>query len=114
MMLVAIFPGVGGVIVGIAVFGETAPPFVYVMSAIWLILFFVSLARLKAGLIAGIVYAVINLFGPLFIVQQGIRSSLARALSIPICPFAIVGVVISAVLIYLCLRAYKEITPAAA
>ncbi|MBN2186700.1 MAG: hypothetical protein JW732_04530 [Dehalococcoidia bacterium] len=114
MMLVAIFPTVAGVIIGVALFGETAPPFVYAFPAIWLILFLVSLQRLKAGLIGGIVWAVINLFAPLIIALQGLRSSLAQALGIPVCPFSIVGAVISAVIIYLCLRAYKEVTPAAA
>ena len=114
MMLVAIFPGVAGAIVAKAVFGETAPPFVYIMPAIWLILFFVGMARLKAGLIGGIVWAVINLFAPLIIVLQGIRSSLAEALGIAVCPFAIVGAVISAVIIYLCIRAYREMAVATA
>ena len=114
MMLVAIFPGVAGIVVGMVAFGETAPPFVYVLPAIWLILFFVSLARLKAGLIGGIVWAVITLFAPALVALQGIRSSLAQALGIPVCPFAIMGAVISAMLIYLCLRAYREMTVAAA
>ena len=114
MMLVAIFPGVAGIVTGRAMFGETAPLFVYVIPAIWLILFFVGLAKLKAGLIGGIVWAVINLLGPFFIMQQGLRSALAQALGIPICPFSIVGAVIGAVLIYLCLRAYREMVVVAA
>ena len=114
MMLVAIFPGVAGIVVGMVAFGETAPPFVYVIPAIWLILFFVGLAKLRAGLIGGIVWAVINLLGPLFIMQQGLRSALAQALGMPICPFSIVGAVIGAVLIYLCLRAYREMVVVAA
>ena len=108
MMLVAIFPGAAGVVIGKVVFGEAAPAFVYVMPAIWLILFFVSLAKLRVGLIGGIVWAVINLFGPLFIMLQGLRSCLAQALGIAVCPFSIVGAVIRAVIIYLCFRAYKE------
>ena len=114
MMLVAIFPGVAGGVIGMAVFGETAPPFVYIVPAIWLILFFVGLARLKAGLIGGIVWAVVNLFGPVFIMLQGLRSSLAEALGIAVCPFSIVGAVISAVIIYLCLKAYRELAVAKA
>jgi len=55
MMLVAIIPTVAGIVTGRAMFGETAPLFVYVIPAIWLILFFVGLAKLKAGLIGGIV-----------------------------------------------------------
>ena len=90
MMLVAIIPGVAGIVIGKAVFGETAPPFVYVMSAIWLILFFVGMARLRAGLIAGIVWAVMSLFAPLIIVLQGIRNPVALALGMP-CLFVILG-----------------------
>ena len=108
MMLVAIVPGVAGIVIVRLAFGETAPPLVYALPVIWLVLFFVSLARLKVGLIAGVVWAVINLFAPVAIVLQGIRNSLAEALGLPVCPFAIVGAVISAVIIYLCLMAYKE------
>jgi len=104
----AIFPTLAGIIIGLAVFGEIVPPFVYIFPAIWLILFFIGLARLKAGLIGGIIWAVINLFGPLVIALQGLRRSLAQALGIAVCPFSLVGAVISAVIIYLCFRAYRE------
>lgn len=114
MMLVAIFPTVAGVVIGMIVCGENAPPFVYIFPAIWLILFFVGLARLRAGLIGGIVWGVINLFAPVVIALQGIRSSLAQALGMPVCPFSIVGAVIGAVIIYLCLRAYREMAAIAA
>lgn len=112
MMLVAIFPTLAGIIIGMAVYEETVPPFVYIFPVVWLILFFVGLTRLKAGLIGGIIWAVINLFAPVIILLQGLRSSLAQALGMPVCPFSIVGAVIGAVIIYLCLRAYKEMTVA--
>jgi hypothetical protein len=114
MMLVAIIPTVAGVTIGIVVFGEAAPPFVYAFPVVWLILFFVGLVKLKAGLIAGIVWAVINLFAPVIVMMQGIRSSLAVYLGMAVCPFSILGAVISAVIIYLCIRAYKEMSVAAA
>ena len=72
------------------------------------------MARLKARLIGGIVWAVANLLGPLFISLQGIKSALAEDLGIAVCPFSIVGAVIGAVIIYLCIRAYKEMAVVAA
>jgi hypothetical protein len=114
MMLVAIIPTLAGVTIGMLVFGEAAPPFVYAFPVVWLILFFVGLIKLKAGLIAGIVWAVINLFAPVIVMMQGIRSALAVYLGMAVCPFSILTAIISAVIIYLCLRAYKEMSVAAA
>ena len=114
MMLVAIIPTVAGVTIGMVVFGEAVPPFVYAFPVVWLILFFVGLIKLKAGLIAGIVWAVINLFAPVIVMMQGIRSALAVYLGMAVCPFSILTAIISAVIIYLCLRAYKEMSVAAA
>jgi ABC-type amino acid transport substrate-binding protein len=91
MMLVAIFPTLAGITIGIAVFGEAAPPFVYILPAIWLVLFFVSLARLKVGLIGGVAWSVVSLFAPVGVALQGIRSSLAQTRGMPVCPFSIVG-----------------------
>jgi hypothetical protein len=114
MMLVAIIPTVAGVVIGVVVYEQAAPPFVYAIPVVWLILFFVGMARLKAGLIGGIVWAVINLFAPVIVMMQGIKSALAQDLGIAVCPFSILGAVIGAVIIYLCLRAYKEMSVAAA
>jgi hypothetical protein len=114
MMLVAIIPTVAGVIIGVVVFGEAAPPFVYAFPVVWLILFFVGLVKLKVGLIGGIVWAVINLFAPTIVMMQGIKSALAVYLGIAVCPFSILAAVISAVIIYLCIRAYKEMSVARA
>jgi hypothetical protein len=114
MMLVAIIPTLAGVTIGMLVFREAAPPFVYIFPVVWLILFFVGLVKLKAGLIAGIVWAVINLFAPVIVMMQGIRSALAVYLGMAVCPFSILTAIISAVIIYLCLRAYKEMSVAAA
>ena len=112
MMLVAIIPTVAGITIGMVIFGEAAPPFVYVFPAVWLILFFVSLVKLKEGLIVGVVWAVINLFAPVIVVMQGMKSALAVYLGMAVCPFSILGAVISAVIIYLCIRAYKEMSAA--
>jgi hypothetical protein len=114
MMLVAIIPTVAGVTIGMVVFGEAAPPFVYAFPVVWLILFFIGLVKLKAGLIGGIVWAVINIFAPVIVLMQGIKSSLAVYLGMAVCPFSILTAIISAVIIYLCLRAYKELSVAAA
>jgi hypothetical protein len=114
MMLVAIIPTVAGVTIGMVVFGEAALPFVYAFPAVWLILFFVGLVKLKAGLSGGIVWAVINLFAPVIVMMQGIKSALAVYLGVAVCPFSILTAVIGAVIIYLCLRAYKEMSVTAA
>jgi hypothetical protein len=114
MMLVAIIPTIVGVTIGVVVFGEAAPLFVYVLPVVWLILFLVSLVKLKTGLIGGIVWAVINILAPVIVMMQGIKSALAQALGMAVCPFSILGAVIGAVIIYLCIRAYKEMSVAAA
>jgi hypothetical protein len=110
MMLVAILPGLAGITINTVVFGETVPPFVYVLPAIWLILFFISLTKLRTGLITGIIWASINVLIPVIVVLKGIKSPIAKTLGIPVCPFSIVGMIISIAVIYLCFRAYREVT----
>ena len=95
LMLVATIPAIAGIAIAAGVFGESAPPFVYALPAVWVILFFVSLARLKAGLIAGIIWSVMNLFIPIIPILQGIKNPIADALGIPICPFATLGIILS-------------------
>lgn len=109
MMVVAIFPGLAGITISVGVFGKSPSLFVYVLPVIWLILFLISMVRLRTGLIGAIVLAVINLFILIVIILMGIKSPIADALGIPICPFAIIGMVISAAVIYLSVKAYREL-----
>ena len=108
MMLVAILPTVAGISIGAMIFGETAPPFVYIFPVIWLVLFFVSLITLKIGLISGVVWAAINIPVPVILMLQDINSSIGKAVGMCVCPFSMIGSIISAVIIYLCLTAYKQ------
>jgi hypothetical protein len=112
LMLVATVPAIAGVAIAASVYGQTAPPFVYALPAVWVILFLVSLASPKAGLIAGIVWGIMNLFIPIIPILQGVKNPIAEALGTPICPFAMLGIILSAVIIYLCSRAYRELATA--
>ena len=107
MMLVAILPTVAGISIGKIVFGEAVPPFVYIFPVIWLALFFVSLRTLRIGLIGGIVWAAINIPVPIILMLQDINSSIGKAVGMPVCPFSVLGSIISAAIIYLCISAYK-------
>lgn len=108
LMLAATVPAIAGIAIAAGVYGQTAPPFVYGLPAVWVILFLVSLVYLKAGLISGIVWGIMNLFIPIIPILQGIKNPIADALGIPICPFALFGVILSVAIIYLCSMAYKE------
>jgi len=57
---------------------------------------------------------VISLLAPVIVMMKGIKSALAVYLGMAVCPFSILGAVISAVIIYLCLRAYREMAVVAA
>ena len=109
LMLVATVPGLAGIVITACVFGESAPPFVYALPVIWIILFFVSMAKLKIGLISGIIWGIMNLFIPIIPIVQGIKNPIAGALGMPICPFSTLGIILSVVIIYLCSKAYKEL-----
>ena len=111
MMLVATVPGIAGIAIAASVYGQTAPPFVYALPAVWVILFLVSLANLKTGLIAGIVWGIMNLFIPIIPILQVIKNPIADALGMPICPFALLGIILGVVIIYICSMAYKESRP---
>ena len=108
MMLVAILPTLAGISIGKIVFGEAAPTFVYIFPIIWLVLFFVSLRTLKIGLIGGLIWAAINIPAPVILMLQDVNSNIGKAVGMPVCPFSVLGSIISAVIIYLCLRAYKQ------
>jgi hypothetical protein len=112
-MLVAIIPAIAGIAISAGLYEQAAPPFVYALPTIWVILFLVSLVNLRAGLIAGIIWGVMNLFIPIIPILQGIKNPIADALGIPVCPFAMLGTMLSVVIIYLCSRAYKETRMAA-
>jgi hypothetical protein len=108
MMLAAIFPALAGITIAEGVFGASVPLFVYALPAIWIILFLISLVRLRAGLVGGIIWGIMTLFIPIFPILKGIKNPIAEALGLPVCPFIIIGVIISGVVIYLCVKAYYE------
>lgn len=110
MMLVAVVPTLAGITIGIVVFGEAVPPFVYIIPAIWVILFLVSMVRIRIGLIGGCVWAVGNVFAPVILWLQGIQSAIGAAVGSPVCPFSILSSVISIGIIYLCITAYREVS----
>lgn len=107
LMLVATLPPVAGATVAIVQFGEPVPIFVYILPVIWVLLFVVSMFKLRIGLTSGIVWAVINICIPGIMLLRGVRCPIAEAWGLPVSPFAAVGVLISIAIIYFCIKAYR-------
>jgi len=108
-MLLSVIPGLAGISISAFIFGQGVPVFVYILPIIWVILFLISLKRLRLGLMGGIVWGVMNLFISIIPVMMGVENPIAKALDIPICPFALLGMILSLAVIYFCVSAYEEV-----
>jgi len=108
MMLVAMVAGVIGPLVSTCAFGQAPPPFVYVLPGGWLVLFLVGLARIRVALVGGIVWAVLDIVLSAIMMVDGVEVSVAAALGVPVSPFAVLSVVVSAVVFSLCVRSLKQ------
>jgi len=108
MLLSAAMP-IGALITFLYMFSTGIPIFVYIFSVGWIILFFVCFRNLKYGMIGGIIWGIVSAIGPFGPILAGFPNLLAEALSIPICPFAAIQIIISLVIIYLCFTIYRKI-----
>jgi thiamine transporter ThiT len=112
MMLAAAVPGLAGPLICRALMGESAPLAVLVIPAVWVLLFLWGRSNPHYALLAGMVWGLLSLVVPLGLAVRDIRSALAVALGLPVCPFSLIGSAMALFVLYFGLRGLREL-PAA-
>jgi hypothetical protein len=113
MMLASAVPGLVGPLICRVFMGESAPPAVFVIPAVWVLLFLLGRWGSHYALWAGITWGLLNIVAPLGLAVRGIRSALAVAMGLPVCPFSLIGSAMALLVVYFGVRGLREL-PAAA
>jgi hypothetical protein len=109
MMLAAAVPGLAGPLICRVVMGESAPLAVLIIPGVWVLLFLWSRSNAHYALWAGMGWGVLNVVAPLGLAVRGIRSALALALGLPVCPFSLIGSVMALFVVYFGVRGLREL-----
>jgi hypothetical protein len=108
MMLASAVPGFAGPIICRVIMGESTPPAVFVIPLVWVLLFVWGRVNLHYALWAGITWGLLNIVAPLGLAVRGIRSALAMAMGLPVCPFSLIGSAMALFVVYFGVRGLRE------
>jgi len=81
---------------------KSPPIFIHLLSVIWIALFLVSFKNLRYALIGAIIWGIIQSIGSMIPILKGVCP--LPYLGLPICPFPAIGIVISLIMVFLCLK----------
>jgi hypothetical protein len=107
MLLEAGIP-IGSMVAFALLFGQGVPAFVYVIPVIWIALFVLSFAKLRWAITGAIIMAILGIIIPIVPLALKVPNPLAQAVGLPICPFALAGIVVSIVIIPLAFKTLAE------
>jgi len=82
---------------------------VLIIPGIWVLLFVWSRNNTHYALLAGIGWGLLNIVAPLGLAVRGIRSALAVAFGLPVCPFSLIGSVMALFVVYFGVRGLREL-----
>jgi len=91
-------------------FGQGVPAFVYALPIVWIVLFILAFAKLRWAIIGAIIMAIVGIITSIIPAALKVPNSLAQVIGLPICPFALAGIVVSIVILPLGFKAVGEVT----
>jgi hypothetical protein len=109
LMLVEAGLPIGSMVAFALLFGQGVPAFVYVIPIIWIALFILSFAKLRWAIIGAIIMAVLGIIVPIIPAALKVPNPLAQAVGLPLCPFALAGIIVSIAIIPLAFKTLREI-----
>jgi len=89
-------------------FAQGVPVFVYAIPVVWIVLFVLAFARLRWAIIGAIVMAIVGIIGSIIPAALQVPNPVAEALGLPVCPFALAGIVASIIILPLASKAVGE------
>ncbi len=107
MLLEAGIP-IGSMVAFALLFDQGVPAFVYLIPVIWIALFVLSFAKLRWAITGAIVMAILGIIIPIIPAALKVPNALAQVVGLPICPFALAGIVVSIVIIPLAFKTLAE------
>ena len=110
LMLVQAGLPIAAVILFAVLFGQGVPAFIYAFPIVWIVLFGLAFAKLRWAIIGAIIIAIVGIITSIIPAALKAPSPLAQAVGLPICPFALAGVVASIIILPLAFKAAGETT----
>jgi hypothetical protein len=108
LMLVQAGLPIAVVVLFAVLFGQGVPAFVYAFPIVWMVLFSLAFAKLRWAIIGAIIMAIVGIITSIIPAALKVPNPLAQAVGLPICPFALAGIVVSIVIIPLAFKTLAE------